>query len=81
MNHGDAKIAIDVKIAPLIRKLWDSGIDTVQSCQENEPGTAYIGFPSIAVARRFIRIGRPQERSRDRYYNQSWLGTAFHSPS
>jgi hypothetical protein len=25
----DDKIAVDAKIAPLIRRLWDSGIDTV----------------------------------------------------
>jgi hypothetical protein len=77
MSHGDAKIAVDVKIAPLIRRLWDSGIDTVQSCQEIEPGTAYIGFPNIAVARRFIRMGRPQ-RSRSRYYyNPIVVGDRF----
>jgi len=68
MVHGGDKIAVDVKIAPLIRALWDFGIETVQSCQEIEPGTAYIGFPSRAVARKFIRVGRPKDYSRDPYY-------------
>jgi hypothetical protein len=76
MVHGGAKIAVDVNIAPLIRTLWNSGwahrvisgIETVQSCQEIEPGTAYIGFPSRAVARKFIRAGRPKDYSRDPYY-------------
>jgi len=67
-THGGAKIAVDVKIAPLIRRIWDFGIATVQSCQEIEPGTAYIAFPNIAAARKFIRMGRPRERARDRYY-------------
>jgi hypothetical protein len=73
-THGGAKIAVDVKIAPLIRRLWDLGIETVQSCQEIEPGTAYIGFPNIAVARKFIRMGKPRERSRDRYYKPVLIG-------
>ena len=41
---GHRKANVDEKIAPLIEVIWQSGGDTIGSCQEHAPGKSYIGF-------------------------------------
>jgi len=37
-------IEIDKGIAPLIQACWDIGLRTLNSCEENSPGVAWISF-------------------------------------
>lgn len=48
---GGRTVAIDVPMAPLIRLLWENGIDTMSCCQ-GDGRTAYIVFP-LESARAF----------------------------
>jgi hypothetical protein len=45
IEHGHRKACVDEKMASLIRAVWESGIDTLGSCQERPSGKAYIAFP------------------------------------
>ncbi len=48
-------VAIDVEIAPLIRALWDSGIETLNSCQDNgDNHCVWIEFATPADASTFL---------------------------
>lgn len=49
-------IKIDEKIAPLVSALWDAGIMTEQSCQEDRPGYAWIVFGDHEEALQFLGI-------------------------
>jgi hypothetical protein len=37
-------IEVDEGLAPLLKEIWDFGIRTCNSCQENKPGTMWIEF-------------------------------------
>ena len=37
-------IEVDEGVAPLLKAIWDFGIRTCNSCQENKPGTIWIEF-------------------------------------
>lgn len=37
-------IEVDEGIAPLLKAIWDCGITTCNSCQENKPGIVWIEF-------------------------------------
>ena len=41
---GHRKGDIDVRLAPIIKKLWEAGAETLGSCQEYVDGQAYIQF-------------------------------------
>ena len=47
-------IEIDEELAPLITKIWETGISTKYCCQEIAPGLAHIIFPTSDDAIRFI---------------------------
>jgi hypothetical protein len=54
-------VPIDYEIAPLIEALWERGIDTLNSCQDNGPGhKVWIEFATAYDAMRFLNavIGR-----------------------
>ena len=44
---GDRREEIDVMLAPLIEAIWRAGIATMMSCQETEPGIAWVAFDTI----------------------------------
>ena len=46
VEHGDLREEIDVQIAPLILETWKAGIQAMMSCQETDPGMAWIEFDS-----------------------------------
>jgi hypothetical protein len=48
-------VMIDRGIAPLIRAIWDLGIRTVNSCQENQPGIMWIEFESSYDFEKFLK--------------------------
>lgn len=49
-------IEVDTGIAPLLLALWDAGVMTCNSCQENEPGVMWIEFYSAEDAENFITL-------------------------
>jgi len=53
---GDHREQIDADLAPLIEQLWKAGIETMMSCQETEPGIAWIEFDSPADILRFLNL-------------------------
>lgn len=71
ISHPAFEEAVDVDegIALLLVALWDRGIMTCNSCQENPPGTAWVEFYSVTDAEKFVSmlisgldpVGRPEE--------------------
>jgi hypothetical protein len=47
---------VDEELAPLIQAIWRAGIDTINSCQENQPGIAWIEFATARDAQRFLNL-------------------------
>jgi hypothetical protein len=47
-------IEVDEGIAPLLKAIWDSGIVTCNSCQENKPGIIWIEFLAAEDAEAFL---------------------------
>jgi hypothetical protein len=47
-------IEVDEEIAPLLQAIWDSGINTCNSCQENKPGIIWIEFLTAVDAEAFL---------------------------
>lgn len=63
MNHatkqvriGDRVAEIDIGIAELVKQIWIANIDTTNSCEENEPGIAWLQFPASWDAIEFLNI-------------------------
>jgi hypothetical protein len=57
--HQDTTVLIDEKIAPLMKAIWDLGIQTENSCQENEPGLIWIEFFTSRDLEIFLRAAIP----------------------
>ena len=47
-------IEVDEGIAPLLQAIWNSGITTCNSCQENKPGIIWIEFQAPGDAEAFL---------------------------
>lgn len=47
-------IEVDEGIAALLKAVWDLGISTCNSCQENKPGIAWIEFLECEDAEKFL---------------------------
>ena len=60
---GGCDVAIDVKLAPLIRQLWDQAIETNACCQEARPGEACIEFPGTGDVENFLAVARGHYRA------------------
>lgn len=67
---GETKEEIDVMLAPLIEEIWKAGIETLMSCQETEPGMAWIEFPSVEELVQFLNIVADHEAGIDTLYNR-----------
>jgi hypothetical protein len=52
------RVDIDVKLAPLIRQLWNVGIHTNQCCQEERPGLASIEFSGTEQVELFLDVAQ-----------------------
>ena len=51
----EENVKIDKGISELISLLWEVGLMTINSCQENKPGVMWITFPAFD-AERFLNI-------------------------
>ncbi len=49
-------IEVDEGIAPLLSIIWDAGMITCNSCEENEPGIMWIEFFSMMDVEKFLLI-------------------------
>jgi hypothetical protein len=67
---GNMRAQIDTLLAPLIREIWKSGINTVMSCQETEPGIAWIEFEAVDDLVHFLNIVAEYEEGVDTLYNR-----------
>lgn len=47
-------IEVDEGIAPLLQAIWNAGINTCNSCQENKPGIIWIEFLAAVDAEAFL---------------------------
>lgn len=68
--HGLLEADVDEGIADLILACWRADIHTVNSCQENRPGTIWIEFGSADDAARFVDLVAPHE-------DEKWAASDF----
>jgi hypothetical protein len=61
---------IDAAIAPLIEALWQVGVPTMMSCQETDPGLAWIEFEELGHLQQFLNIVAEYEEGADTMYNR-----------
>ena len=61
---------IDEAIAPLIEALWRTGIKTMMSCQEADPGIAWIEFDDMEHVQKFLNLVADYEEGADTLYNR-----------
>ena len=76
---GETAEVIDAAIAPLIREMWVAGIPTLMSCQETDPGRAWIEFEEVEHLARFLGVVTRYEAGADALYNRvahEWSGDA-----
>ena len=63
LTIGDDDAEIDVKIASLVKEMWQAGITTTQSCQDSPPGWIWLEFASSGDLAKFLNIvGEYQNR-------------------
>jgi len=67
---GPWREEIDEALVPLIREIWKAGIETFMSCQEMDPGIAWIEFPSVEELFRFLNMVTRYEPGVDTLYNR-----------
>lgn len=57
VHHPSGRqIAVDAGLAPLLAALWSEGIETANSCEEEEPGVIWIEFETASGLSRFLKI-------------------------
>jgi len=67
---GDQEAEIDAAIAPLIREMWEAGIETVMSCQEDGNGLVWIEFPSEEDLANFLDMVADYDPDPNALYNR-----------
>src|SRR4051794_29753014 len=50
-----SSVWVDEGMKPFLEALWNRGIDTVLSCQENQPGIAWVAFAGPYDAIHFLK--------------------------
>src|SRR6266568_2282062 len=70
VHVGKMREEIDEKLVPLIREIWKADIQTMMSCQETEPGIAWIEFDSVDDLRKWLNIVAEYEEGVDTLYNR-----------
>ncbi len=56
VEHGARKAHLDEQIAPLVRAIWQLGLETLGSCQADPSGRAYVGFPLVRQGKLFQKM-------------------------
>ena len=68
---GDFREDIDIDLAPIIKLLWEAGIETMMCCQETDPGIAWIEFGHSEDVARFLNRILNHDESEDSLYARS----------
>lgn len=68
---GQREADVDEGISELIEQLWLADIGTGLSCEENQPGIAWIDFDTPRDARRFLTIVVKYESDADSLYKRA----------
>lgn len=55
VQHGKMSAWIDIQIARFVKSLWETGIRTELSCEETDPGIAFVAFTPGGHCERFCR--------------------------
>jgi hypothetical protein len=76
---GSRREEIDEAIAPLIHALWMAGVPTLMSCQETDPGFAWIEFEELDHLGRFLSLVAVHKDGADTMYNR--IAHARNGPS
>jgi hypothetical protein len=67
----DMEAEVDEGIAPVIKALWEHGIETTMSCQEDEWGMVWIQFPPDADLTAFIETVAIYEPGANSLYSRA----------
>ncbi len=67
---GKLEAEIDEFLVPLIAAIWSLQIETIMSCQEVEPGIAWVEFASIPDLIKFLDMVAHYEPGADTLYNR-----------
>jgi len=67
---GPWREEIDEAIAPLIEAIWQAGIPTMMSCQETDPGMAWIEFEELEHVQEFLNLVADYEEGAATMYNR-----------
>jgi hypothetical protein len=70
VEYGHERAFVDEGMAPLILALWQNGISTTLSCQENKPGIAWVQFLTPLDAKSFLDIVAEYEEGVETLYNR-----------
>lgn len=63
-------ISVDKGIAKLLKLIWNKGIKTVNSCEENKPGVIWIQFASMNDLTKFLnKIARYPKGRGSNFWN------------
>jgi hypothetical protein len=54
LSPTEGEVEVDEGMVDFLRALWDRGIDTFMSCQENFPGISWVVFTEPGDAERFM---------------------------
>jgi len=65
LQYQGESVEIDEVMAPLIKAIWDAGIETMMCCQEAWPGLAWIEFTSVDEALKFLNIAVVYDDTKD----------------
>ena len=63
IEYGARQAEVDEGLGPLVLELWKANLATVLSCEEVNPGLAWLKFATPGEAKAFLRIagaGSPQ---------------------
>jgi hypothetical protein len=70
---GGFSADIDVEIAPLLKLVWENGIDTVSSCQDID-GRVHVEFDSSIDLCRFVELVAAPSTDVESLYNRCGAG-------
>jgi hypothetical protein len=56
VDHDGEMVKVDEGMSEIMSLLWKHGIETLGSCQENQPGIAWVQFASTPGFHKFLNI-------------------------
>lgn len=72
VRRDDETVLVDEGMAEILPLLWSCGIRTVNSCQENQEGRAWIQFLTAEDASNFLNLGTKYPKKFRKFWNTSY---------